>query len=73
MSFDLTGKIIWILVFAGVMTIWTMFGQAYWNNWLVTQGYSTGIGETYIGYILPGVITLIFTGLLLRRTRGHDN
>ena len=69
---DLTGKIIWILVFAGVMTGWTMFGQDYWNAWLTSQGYNVGLGETYVGYLIPGVITLIFAGALLRRTRKNE-
>ena len=72
MRFDLSGKMIWILVFAGVMTMWTLFFQKNFENWIISQGYPLGIGETYLGFILPSIITLIIAGYLTSRVRHEE-
>lgn len=66
---DFSGKLIWVLVFAGVMTVWQLLGQPLYESAVVGQGWAMGIGETYLGYMVPGIVTLIVTALLLRRTR----
>ena len=70
---DIIEKIIWVLVFAGVMTVWSMFGQPIYEGWVKSRGWTLGIGETYVGFFIPAVLTLLLTAILLRRTKKHES
>ena len=64
MHINLTGKILWALCFAGLMTLWIMFFQTSFVAWLDGQGYNWfGLGGTYISYLVPCIVAIILVGL----------
>ena len=74
MGLDFSGKIVWILVFAGVMVLWTMFGQEQYLAWVDYFNINLGeIEKMYLGYLIPGFITLIVVAVLIRSFRSKGD
>lgn len=65
----LTEKIVGALVLAAVLTAWTLAFQPMYASWVVSQGGTMGIGETFGGYLIPIFADLVITWLILRRLR----
>lgn len=68
----LSEKIIAMLVLAGVLTFWTTFFEPMYINMIEARGSPVGLGETFLGYLIPASASLIITWLLVRRLKNRD-
>ncbi|NVM21658.1 MAG: hypothetical protein HWN68_07755 [Desulfobacterales bacterium] len=69
----LTENIVGVLIFALVMTFWSLGFQPLYEEWLLSQGAVMGVGEVYAGYVLPAIGSLILTWFVLRRLRSSES
>lgn len=63
----LRATVVGILVFAAVMTVWTLGFQPLYEVWVLEQGGTIGIGEVYLGFVVPALASSILTYILCRK------
>jgi len=68
----LTERIVGALVLAAVLTAWTLVFQSMYADWVVSQGGTMGVGETFGGFLIPIFVDLIITWFILRRLRSAE-
>lgn len=65
----ISAKIVSVLILAATLTAWRLLLEPMYEEWVLSQGWVMGIGETFLGYIAVGSSTFIITWFLLRRLR----
>jgi len=69
----LSEKVVNILVLCAVLTLWSMVGQSVYNSWLESQGASIGVGEVFIGFLLPALVATVLSAIIIRRLRRRES
>lgn len=65
----ISAKIVSILLFAGILTLWEVFFRQKYFDWILVQGGVVGTGEIFGGYVLVGIVSTFTTWIILRRLR----
>lgn len=67
----LSEKMIEVLVFSGIMTIWVVVGASWWEELIVNSGHTYGLGEIFLGFTIPAVASTVVAWFLVKRIRAN--
>lgn len=69
----ISAKIISILVFAAIFTVWNLFLQDLFMGWMEQQYGNVGIGGGYfVGGVMLSIASMAVSYILIRRLRKVD-
>ena len=64
-----TEKIVSILVLAATLTGWSLLGAPAYEAWVQSVGGTVGVGEVFLGFLIPATVSMFITFIIIKRLR----